>query len=580
MSSSLSNLTLPARTNAWKWWVCGLLLLATTINYMDRLTLNQLSGPIKKAFGLEATGYAQLEAAFASAFALGAIVMGWLADRWGPRWIYPAAVLGWSMAGFATGLAQSFAVLLLCRFLLGLAEAGNWPCALKTTQQILAPAERTLGNSILQSGAAFGAVITPVLLLGLFTWTGSWRVPFLAVGAMGTLWVLLWLSAVRPSDLRTVPSTAGTSLMRVLCWLVVLMLADGIVHVAGAAVRARREAAARVAAAVASPAAPFGVLTVPALADAVLATESSVAASAWVPSVFTPIERAVEAVPALPLMSKAAVTVLGILGVFVWLRRATSDDEGVPRGVFYRRFWVLAVVVVMINATWHFFRAWMPPFLQEQHGYTLAQMSWFSSGYYIATDIGSLAMGFAALALARRGLSVHRSRLTVFAVCALLTTLSLAAAVLPRGPLLLVVLMVIGFATLGLFPAYYSFSQELTTRHQGKLTGALGCVCWLSMALLQEAAGDLVKATGSYSLGVALAGLAPAVALLTLLVLWGRAPCVGAQGSPPATGDEGERNTQGRRIRAVGEGITADVVGSATGVALPTPVGLSNPGNR
>ena len=127
MSDSLPNPALPARTDTWKWGVCGLLLLATTINYMDRLTLNQLSGPIKKAFGLEATGYAQLEAAFASAFALGAIVMGWMVDRWGPRWIYPAAVLAWSFAGFATGLAQTFAALLLCRFLLGLAEAGNWP---------------------------------------------------------------------------------------------------------------------------------------------------------------------------------------------------------------------------------------------------------------------------------------------------------------------------------------------------------------------------------------------------------------------------------------------------------------------
>ena len=225
-------------------------------------------------------------------------------------------------------------------------------------------------------------------------------------------------------------------------------------------------------------------------------------------------------------MSKAAVTVLGILGVYLWLRRVTRGDDGIPCAVFFRRFWVLAVVVVMINATWHFFRAWMPPFLQEQHGYTLAQMSWFSSGYYIATDAGALAMGFVALRLARRGFSVHRSRMTVFAGCTLLAMLSLAAAVLPRGPLLLAVLMVIGFASLGLFPAYYSFTQELTNRHQGKLTGALGCVCWLSMSLLQEGAGDLVKATGSYSFGVGLAGFAPAVALLALLLLWGRAPCV------------------------------------------------------
>ena len=120
---------LSARGPSWKWLVCGLLLLATMINYMDRLTLNLMASRIKVAFGLDNRDYAQLESAFGSAFALGAIVMGFLADRWNVRWLYPAAVLLWSLAGFATGLVDGFAALLICRFLLGLSEAGNWPCA-------------------------------------------------------------------------------------------------------------------------------------------------------------------------------------------------------------------------------------------------------------------------------------------------------------------------------------------------------------------------------------------------------------------------------------------------------------------
>src|SRR4051812_27937856 len=158
------DLRLLSRPAWWKWWVCGLLLLATMVNYMDRLTLNLTAVRIMYEFRLDARDYGQLESAFAFAFALGAIIFGWLADRITVRWLYPVAVLVWSVAGFATGLVGSFVGLLLCRFLLGFAESGNWPCALRTTQQILPPAQRTLGNSILQSGAAIGAVITPLIV--------------------------------------------------------------------------------------------------------------------------------------------------------------------------------------------------------------------------------------------------------------------------------------------------------------------------------------------------------------------------------------------------------------------------------
>src|SRR5262245_50193765 len=110
----------PVRGAAWRWWVCGLLLLATMINYMDRVTLNLTSVRIMREFHLDDRDYAQLESAFAFAFALGAIVFGWLADRYTVRWLYPLAVIGWSLAGFSTGLVGSFLGLLACRFVLGL----------------------------------------------------------------------------------------------------------------------------------------------------------------------------------------------------------------------------------------------------------------------------------------------------------------------------------------------------------------------------------------------------------------------------------------------------------------------------
>ena len=94
-------------------------------------------------------------------------------------------------------------------------------------------------------------------------------------------------------------------------------------------------------------------------------------------------------------------------------------------------------------------------------------------------------------------------------ICRSELPLGAVTAVLPRGPLLLGTLLVIGFAALALFPNYYSFSQELTKKHQGKVSGALGCCFWLSVAPVHEAVGETVQQTGSYAVGMTAAGVAP-----------------------------------------------------------------------
>jgi ACS family hexuronate transporter-like MFS transporter len=392
-----------------------LLLLATMVNYMDRLTLNLTARRIKAELVLDNEQYGNIESAFSIAFAVGALGMGWLADRRNVRWVYPLALLGWSAAGFATGFAWSFASLLCVRFVLGLFESGNWPCALRTTQHILRPAERTLGNSILQSGAAVGAILIPLVVWILVAGPGTWPRPFLLVGAAGMLWVLLWLVSVRSADLACL---------------------DG--------------------------GSPSPVLGPP--ADG----------------------------PHLSLLS------------------VLRD----------RRFWALVIVTIAINQTWHFFRSWLPLCLAEHYHYGDETVYPFTTAYYVATDLGSLAAGFGTLWLARRGVGVQGSRLVVYAACSVLTALSIVAALLPAGWLLLGVLLVIGFGALGLYPAYYSFSQDLTVRHQGKLTGMLSFSTWVATAIMQHYVGLWLKRSEGWAPAMALAGLMPLVGLLALFLLW------------------------------------------------------------
>jgi ACS family hexuronate transporter-like MFS transporter len=338
-----------------------------------------------------------------------------------------------------------------CRITLGLFEAGQWPCALVTSQRLLSAEDRPLGNSLLQSGAALGAIITPLIVQQLVSdQPGSWRLPFQTIGLMGMLWIIPWLAMVRESDL--LPRSEPASL------------------------KPQPQAAA-----------------VEAAAAPAVATEN-------------------------PYQAPTSDAELSLL--------ARPSAANWP--LFIQRFLVLALTVVVINLCFHFFRAWLPKFLREFHGYERSTVNYFTSAYFIATDVGCLSIGVLVKRLTLGGWPVHRARMATFGLCAALTALSTVASQLPAGLPLLGVLLVIGFGALGLFPNYYSFTQDLSPRHQGKVTGTLGCITWVCTAWMQKLVGQSVDATGSYAGGIFVIGLLPLVAFVALTILWNR-PFAGRQ---------------------------------------------------
>jgi ACS family hexuronate transporter-like MFS transporter len=416
---------LDPRLTPWRTWgICGLMLLATMLNYMDRQTLAQQATEIREELGLSNEDYGWMESGFGVAFAVGGIVTGFITDRVSLRWLYPAILLGWSAVGFLTGWVTSYHQLLACRVLLGFFEAGQWPCALASAQRLLSSRDRPLGNSILQSGASFGAIITPivVLMLNREGAPGGWRLPFWVIGASGLAWVVAWLAVIRPRDLE--------------------------------------------------------------IKDAPIAEDPS-DPSTW-------------------SQSGNAGTVAG-------------ETE---RRAFLRRLVALGIVVVTISFCWQYFRAWMPMMLEKEHGYSRKDTQLFSSAYYLSAAIGCLVVGFLVKGLAERGWSVHGARLGLFTVCVALTGLGMLAAYLPASPLLLFLLLIVGFGSLGQFPIYYAFSQELSMRQMGKVTGLLGFVSWISWALVSVPMGREIDQTGTYARVTFLAGLAPLIALAAIVLLW------------------------------------------------------------
>jgi ACS family hexuronate transporter-like MFS transporter len=213
----------PERFPGWKWAVCVALLLATFLNYMDRQALAVTLPELKKNYHLGERRVGLVEGCFGFAFAAGSVGFGLLADRFGPRALYPVVLTGWSVAGIATGFASRpevtgwleapgddpgagfFRWLLIWRTMLGLFEAGHWPCALITARRLLSAADRPLGNGILQSGASAASVLIPLYAELVERLGYGWEVVFWSVGGGGLLWVPFWLTLVRRGDLDEPP---------------------------------------------------------------------------------------------------------------------------------------------------------------------------------------------------------------------------------------------------------------------------------------------------------------------------------------------------------------------------------------
>jgi MFS transporter, ACS family, hexuronate transporter len=190
------------RVGAWTWFICGILFLATVLNYLDRQTMALCAPLISEEFGLNNEQWGGLLSAFRWTYAFMQIPAGYLADRFSVRIVYALAVGLWSAAGAAAAFTGSARALGWTRRALGVGESFNWPCALRVTANMLPPEDRGLANGIFAGGSAMGAFLAPFLITPLAKAFG-WRTAFFAIGGLGALWILLWWAATRgPGTLR------------------------------------------------------------------------------------------------------------------------------------------------------------------------------------------------------------------------------------------------------------------------------------------------------------------------------------------------------------------------------------------
>ena len=194
----------------YRWIVCLLLFLAATINYIDRQVIGILKPTLQGQFGWSELDYADIVLAFQLAYAIGLVVSGRFMDRVGVKTGFAIAIIVWSVAAMAHAEATvigvpaaaalgmfgltygvSVAGFMTARFVLGLGEAGNFPASIKAVAEWFPKRERALATGIFNSGTNIGALVTP-LVVPWITLTWGWYWAFVATGAIGFAWLVLW----------------------------------------------------------------------------------------------------------------------------------------------------------------------------------------------------------------------------------------------------------------------------------------------------------------------------------------------------------------------------------------------------
>ena len=207
----------------WRWYLCALLFVATTVNYLDRQVLSLTwKDFIAPEFHWSNSDYGSITAAFSLFYAFVSLFSGKFVDWVGTKKGYLIAIFVWSLgacmhagcgwltmhieglesvealraveAGSTLALAISTTsvwLFMACRMVLAVGESGNFPAAIKVTAEYFPKKDRALATSIFNSGASVGALVAPVSIPFLASAYG-WEWAFIIIGALGFLWMGFW----------------------------------------------------------------------------------------------------------------------------------------------------------------------------------------------------------------------------------------------------------------------------------------------------------------------------------------------------------------------------------------------------
>jgi MFS transporter, ACS family, hexuronate transporter len=441
-----------------RWWIIGLVFLATLINYIDRLTISVLAPAITKDLSLDRFQYGSIATWFLLAYTISQALSGKLYDRVGTRRGFSISIMVWSVAAMAHSFARGLGSLSLVRFILGLGEAGNWPGAAKTVAEWFPVRQRALGLAIFNSGAAIGSIVSPPLIVWL-QFRFGWQTTFIVTGSLGFIWLALWLLFYEKPERHSWLTEEEYRLIR---------------EDSDAGTAKRRDTETR----------RHG--------DTALENRA-------------------------PAGSDPRVAASPSLQVHISAPPAPRWRDLLR----YRQVWGIVIGRFFTDPIWWLYITWLPLYLSDVRGFDLRKIALFAWVPYVAADAGSLLGGWFSGFLISRGWSVNAARKAVIVFAALLMPAGILAAFAenPLTALALIGLVLFGFQVwinnVQTLPSDFFSSREV-----GSVAGLGGTGAGLGAMLFTLGTGWVVK-NFSYVPVLVVAGLLAPLGTLLLFLLTG-----------------------------------------------------------
>lgn len=215
----------------WRMWIPVVAMMTCSwLSYVDRQALAVISPMILRDTGLSAASYADAISVFSILYMIANPLWGSLLDYFGLRAGMLAAVGIWTLASASHAWVSGFLGFALARGLLGFGEGATFPGGLRTAADSLPLGRQSRGMGISYSGASLGAIFAPLIITPIALRFG-WRAAFIATGALGVGWLVVWWFVARPPLVRAVNRTkrkvAWPNLLERRFWLLVVGMGLG-----------------------------------------------------------------------------------------------------------------------------------------------------------------------------------------------------------------------------------------------------------------------------------------------------------------------------------------------------------------